>query len=316
MAYVSNNAEGGANGVTISTANSDDNSAGTALDKATNVTRTYSSDWAHSGSTSFKFVGASGLAPACGWESTTGGSAVVASPAKSFRCYFRFTAAPGASCDVVQIRNAGNGGSVQLRTDRKLNIINDVGSAAWVSSAALTADTTYRFEHRAKKGTGASDGTIEFAYFLGDSETPIDSFITTATNCGTADFIGYNFGKLTSTAFTETFYFDNVAMDDVEYLLGPYSGLPALVYNIDTAIRKIPTAGSNGDITITQLSGTTATISEPTSGNFQAEFPADHTDVLTFEIEAQADGPPISETFSIYPTSLTTELIYDGDEWI
>lgn len=307
--FLRNNCEGAASGTSLTTANSDDNSAGDALDISTSGTRTYDNAWVNSGSTSWKCEGTSGNTAILAYDRTD--------PSVATRVYFRFTGNPSATCGILQARNSGSMGDVHMRTDGKLQVTDDAGTILFTTASALSPSTTYRLEYLVAKGTTTSNGKVRFAYYLGDSPTPVESaFVSTTANMGTADVTSMRFGKLTGIASTWAVWFDDVA---VEYgataFIGPLLGDPELVYNIDTAIRKIPTAGSNGDITITQISGTTtATISEPTSGNFQAEFPADHTDVLTFEIEAQADGPPISETFSIYPTSLTTELIFQGGD--
>lgn len=309
MTFLRNNCEGAASGTTITTANSDDNSAGDPLDISTSGTRIYDNSWTHSGTTSWKCEGTSGNTAILAWDRTD--------TRLAFRGYVKFSSPPSATCAILQARNSGSMGEVQMRTDGKIQVTDDTGAILHTTAAALSVDTTYRFEYTIEKGTTTSNGKVSFAYYLGDNASPVaTAYTTTSANMGTADITSMRFGKLTGIASTWAVWLDDVAVDyGATAFIGPLGGDPELVYNIDTAIRKIPTAGSNGDITITQLSGTTATISEPTSGNFQAEFPADHTDVLTFEIEAQADGPPISETFSIYPTSLTTELIYDGTEW-
>jgi hypothetical protein len=233
MTFVSNNAEGASSGTSVTLANSDDNGAGSALDISSSGTRQYSNTWAHSGSTSFKCEGTSGNTAILGWDSTVGGSLVTASAAKTFRCYFRFPAAPSASCDIVQIRNTGSGGGIQLHTDRKLNITDDAGTVKFTTTAALAVDTVYRLEVRYKHGASTSDGTIEFKYFAGDSTTALDSYLTTTANQGTTDFNGFRWGKLTAVASTETYYFDDVWDHRDERALPFQYGLTAGAYRFD-----------------------------------------------------------------------------------
>lgn len=304
MAYVFNTAEGAASGTTVSLANSDDNGAGAALDVSSSGTRQYSNAYKRSGATSFKCEGTSGNTSILGWDSTVGGSLTVASAAKTFRCYFWIVAAPSATCEVVQVRNAGNGGAVQLRTDRKLNIVDDAATIKYTTTTVLTTLTMYRLEYRVKKGTGSGDGTIEFALFLGESTTPLDSYSTTTANQGTADFVGFRWGKLTGIASTETFYFDDVAQDDTEALLGPFVGASDLQYTVTKLYREDATA-SVGVVTLTQLSGTSCVITEPTSKVFEILVPA-HPDPLWFQMVADGDGDPVVDVFCIPPDNSTT----------
>lgn len=310
MTFVYNKAEGASNGTTVSLANSDDNSSGDALDISSGGTRVYSSTWANHGTTSFKCEGTSGNTAILGWDSTVGGSLVTASAAKTFRCYFRFPAAPSATCEIVQIRNSANGGAIQLRTDRKLNIVDDAATIKFTTTSALSVDTTYRLEYRVKKGTGASDGTIEFAYYAGESTSPIETYSTTSADQGTANFVGFRWGKLTGIASTETYYFDDVAQDDTEALLGPYAGTSSLTY---TTARKVTVdcTGSVGALTCTQTDGTTASISGPSSSIFTITIP-DHKDVLVFEVSADGDGAAVTDTFKVYPDNLSNVLVYTG----
>jgi len=304
MTFVSNNAEGASSGTSVTLANSDDNGAGSALDISSSGTRQYSNTWAHSGSTSFKCEGTSGNTAILGWDSTVGGSLVTASAAKTFRCYFRFPAAPSATVAVVQIRNAGGGGDIQLRTDRKLNITDDAGTVKFTTTAALAVDTVYRLEIRYKHGASTSDGTIEFKYFAGDSTTALDSYLTTTADQGTTDFNGFRWGKLTAVASTETYYFDDVAQDDTEVLLGPALGLSDLQYDAAN-IYRVDASASTGVVTLTQTSGTTCTITEPSTALFEIAVP-EHPDPLWFSISADGDGDAITETFSIKPDNNST----------
>ncbi len=304
MGYVYNNAEGAASGTTVSLANSDDNGAGIALDVSSSGTRQYSNTYKRSGATSFKCEGTSGNTAILGWDSTVGGSAVSASGAKTFRAYFWIVASPSATCEIVQVRNSGNGGAVQLRTDRKLNIVDDAATVKFTTTTVLSTLTMYRLEYRVKKGTGSGDGTIEFKLFLGDSTSPLDSYSTTTANQGTADFVGFRWGKLTNIASTETFYFDDVAQDDTETLLGPSVGPSDLQYTL-TNVYELDATASVGAVTVTQVSGTTCVITEPSTGLFRIAVP-EHPDPLWFELVADGDGDPVIETRCIKPDNNST----------
>lgn len=304
--FLRNNCEGASSGTTITTANSDDNSAGDALDISTSGTRTYDNAWVNSGSTSWKCEGTSGNTAILAYDRTD--------PSVATRVYFRFTGNPSATCGILQARNSGSMGDVHMRTDGKLQVTDDAGTILFTTASALSTSTTYRLEHYVAKGTTTSNGKVSFAYYLGDSPTPVESaFVSTTANMGTADVTSMRFGKLTGIASTWAVWFDDVA---VEYgataFIGPLLGDPIIAHT-ELRVVEVDTAGSNGTIAITQLSGTTATITGPTSEVFRIELPA-HTDVLRFEIEATGDGAPITETFDVAPTSLTTELIFQGGD--
>lgn len=304
--FLRNNCEGASSGTTITTANSDDNSAGDALDISTSGTRTYDNSWTHSGTTSWKCEGTSGNTAILAYDRTD--------PSVATRVYFRFTGNPSATCGILQARNSGSMGDVHMRTDGKLQVTDDAGTILFTTASALSTSTTYRLEHYVAKGTTTSNGKVSFAYYLGDSPTPVESaFVSTTANMGTADVTSMRFGKLTGIASTWAVWFDDVA---VEYgataFIGPLLGDPIIAHT-ELRVVEVDTAGSNGTIAITQLSGTTATITGPTSEVFRIELPA-HTDVLRFEIEATGDGAPITETFDVAPTSLTTELIFQGGD--
>lgn len=304
--FLRNNCEGAASGTSLTTANSDDNSAGDALDISTSGTRTYDNAWVNSGSTSWKCEGTSGNTAILAYDRTD--------PSVATRVYFRFTETPDATCGILQARNSGSMGEVQMRTDGKLQVTDDAGTILFTTASALSTSTTYRLEHYVAKGTTTSNGKVSFAYYLGDSPTPVETaFVSTTANMGTADVTSMRFGKLTGIASTWAVWFDDVA---VEYgataFIGPLLGDPIIAHT-ELRVVEVDTAGSNGTIAITQLSGTTATITGPTSEVFRIELPA-HTDVLRFEIEATGDGAPITETFDVAPTSLTTELIFQGGD--
>lgn len=304
--FLRNNCEGAASGTSLTTANSDDNSAGDALDISTSGTRTYDNAWVNSGSTSWKCEGTSGNTAILAYDRTD--------PSVATRVYFRFTGNPSATCGILQARNSGSMGDVHMRTDGKLQVTDDAGTILFTTASALSTSTTYRLEHYVAKGTTTSNGKVSFAYYLGDSPTPVETaFVSTTANMGTADVTSMRFGKLTSIASTWAVWFDDVA---VEYgataFIGPLLGDPIIAHT-ELRVVEVDTAGSNGTIAITQLSGTTATITGPTSEVFRIELPA-HTDVLRFEIEATGDGAPITETFDVAPTSLTTELIFQGGD--
>lgn len=300
--FLRNNAGGAASGTSITTANSADNSAGDALDIATSGTRTYDNAWTHGGSTSWKLEGTSGNTAILGWDRTNAKLA--------FRTYFQFTANPGATCNILQARHASGGmAAVGMRTDGKLQVTDSAGAYIYTFASALSTSTTYRLELFVEKGTTTSDGKISFAYYLGDNTSPVEpASVATTVNTTTNDIASMRWGKLTGISFTQAFWFDDAA---VEYgrgsFIGPKLGDPVIAH-VEHTIVEVDTTGSNGTMTLTQQSGTTCTITGPSSSIFRITVP-DHPDVLRFRLTATADGAPITQDFTIAPDNLTNELV-------
>ena len=312
MTFLRNAADGGADGVTVTTSNSDDE-GGDALSVATG-TRTYSTDFAHSGSTSFKISGTSGNTAIMGLAISPGTAGV------SGRMYVYFPALPSATCEIMQFRSVspeGSRGAIQLRADGKLEVTFKTGSAV-VTTAALSTATWYRLERRVIKGTGTGDGVSEFSVYAGDSETPIETVSATDIDVGTDDLGHLRWGKLTGIASTFTFYVDDVAFtDDGSELIGPLLGDPVLDYVRSSGPAIIDTTGSNGVVTLTQTSGTTVTsITGPTAEKFYITLPAVFNDDLVFELEVTGDGDPITESFTIRPTPRRLVLTKKEGEWV
>lgn len=300
--FLRNNAEGATSGTSITTANSADNAAGDALDIATSGTRTYDNAWTHSGTTSWKLEGTSGNTAILGWDRVDSKLA--------FRSYFRFTGNPSATCNILQARHASGGmASVGMRTDGKLQVTDSAGAYLYTFANALSFLSDYRLELFVEEGTTTSDGKISFAYYLGDNASPVEpASVTTTANTTTNSLASMRWGKLTGIASTQAFWFDDAA---VEYgratFIGPKLGDPVITH-VEHKIVEVDTTGSNGTMALTQLSGTTCTITGPTSHVFRIAVP-DHADVLRFRLTATADGAPITQDFTVAPDNLTNELV-------
>ena len=306
MAYKSNNCEGASNGTAISVANSDDNAAGDALAVTTGGTRQYTSAWANHGTTSWECSATSGNTAILGFTQT-------ASAGMSVRVYFRVTALPSATCAFLQMRSDTDSarGAIQMKTDGKLEIGTHGGVAA-TTTMACSINTTYRIEWRQIKGTGSGDGTVGFKIFAGESTSPLETYESSAQNCGTNDFAAFRLGKITGIASTFAVMFDDVAMEDQgTTYLGPLLGSSDLTF---TTARKITVdcTGSTGTLTCTQTTGTSVgSISGPTSSVFTITLP-DHKDVLVFTVSADGDGDAVTDTFKVYPDNLSNVLVYAG----
>lgn len=106
------------------------------------------------------------------------------------------------------------------------------GSAATASAAVIPLSQWWRWEIYGHIGAGASNGTILFAYFLGDSTTPIETLtISGAANLGTAAITVLNCGKSDAGTYASAFWTDDAGYDPTATgLPGPYiSGTPGTV---------------------------------------------------------------------------------------
>jgi len=65
-------------------------------------------------------------------------------------------------------------------------------------------------EIAARKGTTATDGLIEYAYYLGDSSTPEATWSSAAQNAGTADAAAVQIGRNTASAEARTIWYDSI----------------------------------------------------------------------------------------------------------
>lgn len=301
--YLKQAADGAATGVTVSAANSDDGGS----DALYLAAGTYSDDWANNGATSFK-VSASGSVAILGWNAGTEGGGV-------FRAYFRMSALPPSTCGIVQARAAsGNQFEVQVRADGTLRCSDNVGALYFDGAEVLAVDTTYRLEARIWKGTGTSDGTLEFQVYVGESETPLEGISSTTEDAGTEDITEWRWGIITSSVTWSSVYFDDVAAWFGETaLLGPRTVDPSITESEAKSVL-VDTTGSVGAMTLVQTAGTTATVAGPAAGIFTITRPTDHTDILTFDLTADADGPDVVTEIRVQPDNLAAELIFTGSD--
>lgn len=300
-----NNCEGASNGTAITTANSDDNSAGDAFTVVANTTKTFDTSTSMHGATSLKFVAAA-TNPLVGYNtglSTKG----------STRFYFRFTANPGATLSIFQVRGGGAGAaSINLLTNGKLRVDDKLAAYNSTTTTTLSINTWYRIEFMANSGTTTGDGSLSFKLFSGDSTTALDTITTTTANVGAGAVLNdWRYGIPLSG--TGTTYVDDIAYaDDSTAYLGPLAG-DGLIATSETDSHIIDVTGSNGTLTMAQTGGTACTYnSSPVSNKFTIVVPA-HSDVLTFVITAVGDTT-VTKTITINPISLSNELVFQGGD--
>lgn len=253
MTVVSNNFEGGTDGVAISTANSG-GASGTAFDAPYSTGFTYSAADATQGS-----MGAS----VAGSGATGGGQWNLASVAHvAAKMKFKAKATPSSDTHLMRLQNASATRLFSIHitgTTQKIRVDDASGTTGVFTFAnALTAGTYYRLEAYLVCGSTTSNGTIKVGYYLGNSTTPVESvYLNTAANVGTATtFTTLIMGKYSGTA--EAYGFDEFAYDvSASDLIGVGSTTPPTVstpanQNVSaasTVTASVTASSSSGVIT-------------------------------------------------------------------
>lgn len=237
MTQLGNTFEGQTTGTALTTGNSGGGS-GSAFDilsVAGTQTATYDSSRRAHGTNGLHITGAATSTCIPRWTVGFSGSSMAA------RLYVNY-ASIGGACDLAAFRSSASSGfpvTIGLSATGQLLVKNN--AAATVKTfAALTADTWYRVEWQATKGTTTGDGFIACQYYLGDSATPVEaSYSSSATNAGTTDLDEFRFGKLTSAPAADL-YFDSILVDNsTASPLGPLvsGGLRSRITSLRSRIR-------------------------------------------------------------------------------
>jgi hypothetical protein len=250
MALKQNSAEGGANGATITTANSG-GSSGDAFVQVTVAgvpTYNFSNNAAAHGSLSYRITGVSGDTAKIYLGST-------ASSQGTMRGYVYFNILPSAPQALFNIQNSSFGGmaAVNISSVNKMTVSDASGTTLFTSASALSAATWYRIELQVITGASTTTGTVNFQYYVGDSTTPLGTLSNTTANTTTINALRGQFGKQTSGVALDA-NFDDFAYDDTSSTpIGPYS-----------ATNAVPTCDAGLDLsdlepyTSVTLSGTDA----------------------------------------------------------
>jgi hypothetical protein len=198
--------------------------------------------------------------------------------AAAVRYYLYLNAYPAVSLDsIVQIRaTSGRTTVMGLTTDGRLSVYDNTGTVLQTAplANAVPLNTWVRIELRAVVGTGATDGTIAAAYYLGDSNTAQWSYASTTVNAGTNLITEGRFGRANATGDINA-YMDDLAFNDgLTSFIGPAAGNVPPVANAGAdqtvvtgaAVTLDGSASTDSDGTIasytwTQLSGTAVTLS-------------------------------------------------------
>jgi len=189
--------------------------------------------------------------------------------------YVRFPSTPTATVELAHIRNATSDVALLQVTNAPLRfrVFPDNGAALF-TSATIAANTWYRVELRAVRGTTTANGTIQFAYYIGDLTTPVETaFSSTTTDAGTTDLTNVRVGRPAAVADTTAHWVDSVQVataGDAAALglvwpvdnpavpalvhIVPVAGIPVATAGVDVSDLQVPSpnvAGANQQVLIT-----------------------------------------------------------------
>lgn len=128
--------------------------------------------------------------------------------------YVRWPSTPSTNVRMVAIeRGAGvRAGSLSLLSaeGRKISVLDAGDNSNFQTSGALAVNTWYRIEFKVIRGPTSVTGTLEFAYYLGDSTTPIETFSSSSMFTGTSALTSIQFGKVITVADTTAWAMDSI----------------------------------------------------------------------------------------------------------
>lgn len=235
-----NNAEGGGDGVTVSLANSG-GASGTAWDviNAVGGTMEFSAAAKSHGSLGYLVTPASGGLGLFRWVGFNALSGVARTyytcvnlPASGGESVLSFFTSTGTALINVEINSSGN---YILYTPPNGNI--------WVSTN--TAQAGDRIEFSFTVGTTTSNGSYNLAIYRGDATTPIETTSSTTANLGTTNWDRVQFGKTSTSTWTGTYYFDDMAASSgTTTFFGPATAAPStlgsFVWNGTSWVQATP----------------------------------------------------------------------------
>lgn len=187
---------------------------------------------------------------------------------------------------------------------RKFRYTDIGGSATQFSSAnAIAMDTWIRVEVEAQIGSGSADGTVRFAYFAGDSTTPIEteSLITNRNLGGTAP-TNVTDGQSNQPTVAYTWWEDDLIVDSGGTgFIGPVAVVSSTIYptSVQDNTGVWTNQGGAADIPTAMSDGSNATyiqsVDTPTTAN-----------TITMKLGGTLDLGAVQVTFTADTDSTTT----------
>lgn len=206
MALHTNNAEGKTSGTALAANDTGSGDAFNAVAKGATGNIVYSNAHAMHGINSYLVSGIAGDTATTDWNTGNDTSGAI-------RVYFYMTATPASAGDFFEFRNAaGVACKVQYSAAPKLIVANTAGATINNFATTLSLNTWYRVEMTAIIGTTTTNGTINVAYYLGDSLIPVETPYSSAVqNIGTTNLTIVRIGKITGATTTLNCFFDDYA---------------------------------------------------------------------------------------------------------
>lgn len=228
MVVYQNTLEGGTSGVAITTGNSGGASGDAFHAVIGGSAVTFDSTRAAHGGLSAKISPTSGNAANVKYGQATAGVAFNATQI-AFRYYLYWTGLP--STTYTMFRADDSAGAIKLRLNVGTNgrpILGYAGVAtAWTATNAIPINKWVRLEMREVVAT--SGGSVNFAFYDGDSTTPIDSVDLTGLNTGSTTINQVNFGKYGTDTTVSPFWVDDIVVNtSTTSYIGPVTPPPGV----------------------------------------------------------------------------------------
>lgn len=315
MATLQNTAEGGSNTTLVSAANS----GGSSGDAWSSVNRgsaasayTFSTTAPAHGSLGYAIQAASGEACQLIWTYTGGSGA-----ASLF--YYKHPGTPSAASQLATIRNgSGNAAIMSIGTDNKLVLQNALGTNVRVSPTALATNDVVWVTFRALKGTGTTDGTLEYAWGYLGQYVPTDTFMSATVNAGTADMASTRYGRTTGSTWATTMWYDDLETNTSATALIPPLEARAVAVSIDVSAAgaTASVAGASAAVAVTTdgagSAGATATASAAVTAALAGAGQTVPTATGSASVTASTAGTGTTVATPAASAAVSTSLSGDG----
>jgi hypothetical protein len=268
MAALINTAEGGANGTSVTTANSAGTSgdAFTAIAKPTGSSVEFSTSASADGSLGYNITTTSAVAAYLAWSSMPAATRWVG----AFK--FKLLSMPTTTLTISRFKGVNTAAaSLGITTAGKLQLYNNAGTgiSATLFTTVLSANTTYRIEYAITPGATSTSGAAEIALYTNNGSTAIETQSVTGQNFdGAAGPISqFRVGQIVAGTWNGTTYFDTIRVQDLSTgFIGPYSsGATVSAGSNQTNIEPWSTVtltatSSSGSATWSRVSGPNPTL--------------------------------------------------------
>lgn len=211
-----------------------------------------------------------------------------------------------ASLALSYVAGSASHGGVQVKTNRKLQLVNSafVAIAGSESTATLEVEHLYWCELAVTSGAG-STGALEYRLYDSDGTTVLETKTITGIATQSTPPIRVRLGANTSAALPRSYFKDIRWEAAASGWLGPLSASPPTLVVTSTPRQVVDVRGSSVptgsiDYAIAQVSGP-ATTPEALAGGVWAITPH-ATETLEFEVTASGSlGGSDAETITVPP---------------